>query len=739
MFDKILQRFGYVHSSKSSLPGVLSSGSADPFTIFRSSRKIDAGRSLEAYTGWVYASIRAIGLDVGMMKHTLFEIGSERDKEIFESDLLDILGSPNTYMTGFELKYSTIAHLEAVGNAYWFLEGVNGPSDKPIAIHLMHPAKVKVVVNRNVFPSKVEGFVYRLASNVYTFNPDQVIHLKYPDPNDPYEGIGTVQSGAQWIDADNYAQEFNRGFFKNGARIGGFLESESAYTPEQLEYLKQSFAAAHQGAGNAYKIMALPKGTKYTDAGQSAKEMDFNSSSVTMRDRILAIFRVTRTALGITDDVNRANAEATDYVFAKRTVKPCMEIITMYLNHFLVPRYSEKQYLSYDDPVPEDRAQRIDEMNKSLGGAPAITVNEAREEYFGMEPIDGGDAVMVPFSFSPLGSTAPKGTATGERATGIVNSKRPTRSRFAMLAAKRQSISTDVGKRMAEIAAGIFKKAAEIKEKVLKEGAGIAQLTDDQYEALYKAFFVRVTPYEKKFRGMVADFNEKQRATVSKNLPNVLKAFLLGDTKAIKKSDLFDIDEEMAAFVDLAKPLYYDLASKEGREAAALLGFDNVDILSPEVQKALDKAAELLAQSYNSTTADLLKAKLEEGIKAGYTQEELTNVISAVYDYSDEVRAEQVARTETFRIANYATQEAWKQSGVVQSQKWYTAADERVCPHCGPLHGKVVGIDEDFFKKGETVVGSDGSPLVVEYSDVGAPPLHVSCRCYIRPEQISIA
>ena len=49
-----------------------------------------------------------------------------------------------------------------------------------------------------------------------------------------------------------------------------------------------------------------------------------------------------------------------------------------------------------------------------------------------------------------------------------------------------------------------------------------------------------------------------------------------------------------------------------------------------------------------------------------------------------------------------------------------------------------ISIDSDFFKKGDTVVAADGSKMEVSFSDVNAPPLHVSCRCYIRPEEISL-
>ena len=42
--------------------------------------------------------------------------------------------------------------------------------------------------------------------------------------------------------------------------------------------------------------------------------------------------------------------------------------------------------------------------------------------------------------------------------------------------------------------------------------------------------------------------------------------------------------------------------------------------------------------------------------------------------------------------------------------RWETASDERVCPECGPLHGRIL-----------------------EPWDCPAPPLHVNCRCRRAP------
>ncbi len=726
--ERILERAGYVRQEKAAIPSVSSSSSVDPFTIWARTKKIDPAKALEVYTGWVYAAIRAIAMDISGMESRLFRRGKEADEELFEHEILDLLGAPNDYEIGLAIKYVTAAHLEACGNAYWYMEGVETDADRPIALHAMIPSKVKVIVNRDEFPTRIQKYRYTLGARTYEFKPEQVIHFKYPDPSDPFEGIGTVQSIAQWIDADNYATEFNRRFFLNGARIGGFLESESAYTPEQLEYLKSSFEAAFKGVENAYKVLALPKGTKYEEGGKTQKDMDFANLSTMMRDHIIAGFKVPRTALGITDDVNRANAEATDYVFAARTIKPIMKFLTSYLNEFLVPRYGEDLYLDFKDPVPEDRAAKVGELTKATGGAPWVSVNEARDQE-GLEPVEGGDAVMVPFNLTPLGAPAPTGAPAKSKQTFSI------KTRFAVNAARRREVSRTVAERTAKAVSDIFKKDAEIKKQGCKS---IVALTDDEYEAVWKAFAARVDPYEKKERDAVRHFNKKQRAEVIGNLPKITKTFVEAEVKAVRKDDLFDYEEDMAAFVDLTKPIAHELASKEGAEAAKLLGLGELDILTPAVRRALDRSVELLSDSYNSTTRDLLKSKLEQGLKEGLSQDELADLVNGVYDYSDEVRAETVARTETFRIANYATQEAWKQSGIVKSQKWYTAADERVCPYCAKMHGKVISIDEDFAKKGDTVTGEDGTKLEITYSDVGAPPLHASCRCFIRPENITL-
>lgn len=89
-------------------------------------------------------------------------------------------------------------------------------------------------------------------------------------------------------------------------------------------------------------------------------------------------------------------------------------------------------------------------------------------------------------------------------------------------------------------------------------------------------------------------------------------------------------------------------------------------------------------------------------------------------------RAETVARTELANAHNrgqYETVKAGIDSGAITrrvSKQFWTARDERVCPVCGPLHGEIIGFDDEF-------ESSKNGPAV----DSLTPPIHPRCRCTI--------
>lgn len=714
--DRFLARRGYL-SKKQFADYIATAGPVSNLNslLFGGNGSVDKKAAMEAYRGWVFACARVIGEEIAKTKFKLFKVGNKGDQEeLYDHELLDLLNKPNPFQIGWEFKFLMGVYLELVGRFYMYLGGVSSENEKPLGLYPLMPQNITVKKGK-VIEELIAGYEYSVNGKKAFYTPAQVVCIRYPNPNEHFDGMGVVEGIANWIDQDNYATEFNTNFFRNGARIGGYLETENYQSPEMLEYMTRAFEEAYAGAKNAYKTVAMPEGTKYTPSQQSQKEMDFVEGQRDTRDKILSGFRVPKTALGITEDVNRANAEATDYVFATRTIKPKLQLICEFLNVYLVPRFGENLVLGFEDPTPENREMEINEMNAAVAGQPILSVDEARERYFGYGKVKNGDQVMTDFTKTPLGGpiNEMKNAKPVKKSNVVGNQK-----------IKSEKPASKIAQSLAIEAAKIVAKTKE--ESVIKFAPN---MTVEQKEIVWKAFVGRVTPYERKLSNSIKQVNKDQKEEVIKKLP--------GATKAIDPKKLFDRDKYVATLIDLTEPIITDLYEKEGNAANEFIGAAEFSI-TPELKKAINRAISLMSESYNDTTLALLEKELNDGIENGEGISELTDRVNRVYGFSDEYRAERTAKTEVFRTANDAAHEAWKQTGVVKSIKWYTARDEMVCEFCGPMDGTVISIEKSFFDEGDTVSGSDGGTLDLSYDSVNNPPLHPNCRCEIMPEEISI-
>lgn len=727
ILDKTLNLIGLTRKG-ANLPLASGLSNDDPFTLWSRSRKTSIDKAMSTYNAWTYAAVRAISEELAKISFRLFQVNKDGvHEEIFDHELLDLLDGVNPFQTGYELRYLTGTHLELGGNSYWLLDGVEKDTDKPKAIFLLNPRYTNPVPAP--LPEFIKGYSYSVDGKSVTYKPSQILHLKYPDPNDPYQGVGTVQAILDWIESDSFATEVNLNYFKNGARLGGLLSSENAITDAQMKVLRASFENLYKGAGNAYRVAVLPKGVKYDEASSNPKDMDFANLQQVMRDKILAGFRVPKTILGGSEsETNRATAETANYIFAARTIKPKMEMIIQQLNEFLVPRYGDNLYLDFVDPVPEDRTQKVEEMKAAVANQPVMSVNEAREEYFGLEGIDNGENVMTDFSKVALGKPKPKSVNRSGRKNSTADKKPSTRG--AKNTKARKIMSEEIAKRVADSIEASKRQFDEVKTKAQLD---LMSLSHTEYGVLYKAFLTRVTKYENLMTEAIKEFHALQKKEVISNI----ERFFNEKGWKISSEYIFDEKKWVGAMIDLANPILTDLYEKEGVEAMQLLGSSNFR-LTPEVRKALDRAMELMSGKYNAYTLELLKDTIEEGLGEGASLPQMKDRISTIYEFSDADRAWKTARTETFRVANDSTKEAWKQTGVVKTIKWYTAVDGNVCGWCDGMNGKVISIEKNFYDNGDTHSKPNGDEMEITYGDVGAPPLHPQCRCYIRPEEISI-
>jgi HK97 family phage portal protein len=407
---------------------------------------------LRAYKSWVYTCVNAIAEEVANIDLRLMKWTSKGNIEIYDHIALDLLKNVNNFSTSSMLFLGTQSYLELSGNTYWYLPKGN-VTQKPAEIWLLDPTRMTVVRDST---EVISGYVYMNEKGAkIPVDVDEILHFKRFNPLDRYYGMGTVQAAAMAIDIDNYSAQWNKNFFYNSAVPSAVLETPEEITDEEYNRLKANWESKYQGLDNAHRLAILQGGMTYKPMNMTQKEMDFLEQRKFTRDEIMAMFRVPKTILGITDDVNRANAEASEYVFAKRVVQPRMQFLVDHLNEFYLPLFKvdpNTMWFEFDDPVPEN--VELDITYKGSGIRDGwLTPNEAREME-GLSPVENGDSVFMSALYTPLGQ------AIDETKTYDVKTKQFSPERMKAVNSRVRWLNNEIKRRTVKFST-IYKKVGE--------------------------------------------------------------------------------------------------------------------------------------------------------------------------------------------------------------------------------------------------------------------------------------
>jgi len=651
-------------------------------------RSLTPANLLNQNKNWVYACVNKIATAISGIELHLKKYNAKGDDvEVFDHAILKVLYKPNSLMTGRDFMYTIAGHLQLTGNAYILMNAPKNPTE----LFPLNPASIRA--NFNETRTAIISYTYTVGTKSFVYDPTLIVHLKKPNLKNPYFGAGVVEHIPEWIDIDSAALEFNRLFFKSGAAPSGILETD-ATDMKAMELAKAGFELKYAGAVNAHKTAVLGKGSKYTATSANPRDMEFSELDARFRDKILSAFGVPKSVLGIVDDVNRANAEASYYVFMMFTIDPEMKMLVAYINEWLLPVFTgtDSYYFDYDNIIPENDVLELQENQTSLGGQSWTTINEVRAKE-GLPPIENGNFVYGGFATIPIGSPIAQGEKNAD-STPVQKKKIFKSQRIEKSLKKDQTVDDIVAKiDLSKLAKSIRKESDEV---------------------LHKEFITRVSKFENGFVNAVKNFD--------KRLEQEVLASIEDGQKDYTAKDLFNVNQAQQLFVGFTSPILQELLKTEGQAQ-----MDRLDTTAPfnpmneELQKRVKKLLTFSAASYSDTTLKLLNAQLSEGVAAGESLPELTQRVSSVFGLTEQYRAERIARTTVFGTANAAARDAYKQSGVVKTVVWHTAEDELVCPECEPMDGKEIAVDATFM---------DG---------IEDPPLHPNCRCFTNAGEIEVS
>jgi len=337
--------------------------------------------------GWLFAVVSRIASTVAAVEWKLYRKARER-VEIEEHPALSLWKDASPFLTGHQFIESFQQHEELTGEA-WLLV-LRNALGLPVELMALRPDRVEPIPHPTEFLS---GYWYKIGDQRIRLEPDEIIPILMPNPMNPYRGAGPVQALLPELDAEHMSVLWSRAFFRNSARPGGIVEVDRTLSDPEFERMRAHWNAQHSGIANAHRVAFLERAT-WKEVSLTQRDMQYEQLRKLTRDNILGAFGVPLSVMGITESVNRANAEAGDVMFARWVIKPRLIRIRAALNERLLPMFGEGMEFDFVDPVPEDRTAALDEADRGYSRR-ILTRNEARRR-LGEPPVDGGDEFAEP-------------------------------------------------------------------------------------------------------------------------------------------------------------------------------------------------------------------------------------------------------------------------------------------------------------------------------------------------------
>lgn len=621
----------------------------------------DYKKSLYLYIAVSMIAKRAAGIPL-----ELYKIKNKAGdvEEVLSHPLLDLLYNPNDFNSQREFVELSITYYLLSGDCFWALER-NG--SKIVQIYTLRPDRVQIVLSSD--RKRVVAYEYR-DSNLTRFAPEDIVHTRNVDPENPLRGIGVITPASSRIATEIEAAKYQANFFKNQGRPDLAVISDGVVTKEKSDEARKTWKQIF-GSNKAGEVAFLGSNTKIQELNKTPKEMDFIQSQNFLRDDILAALRIPK-AMITSDDVNLANAQVAERLFLTEAVVPVFDTFIDSLNNRLVSQVDDSVFIDFTDPVPQDREMMLKEHTAGVGKW--ITQNEAREET-GRPLLEGHDE-LGPVAFN---NTAPQLLETAKqhlRKRPLLVKKLDAMEKMADLvistSPKREMNSVFPTKAMKESYAKAYNDRIDRKADVAKEAI------DEVFEAMQE----RVLATDLGVDGFM-DVQAEKRLAKQAMTPVMIKLYEEGGQAALDALFKKGVDTFWADAVLLS--------AIEGRVA-------------------------FFADSIVDTTFEVLKGKIVSGLANGDGPDKIASSLREYFTDMSSKRAKTIARTETGYALSKATNDAYNQSSVVTGKEWLTVGDGNVRPEHVENNGVIVA-------KGGTFPNGESYPA--HHS--------INCRCVLIP------
>lgn len=652
----------------------------------------------------------------------------------------DILTKPNCIQSSIEFWMLVIIDLMATGDAYIFMDKGELEADE-LADNRTPEGRLREVMNRTrkanvramyrlssglVRPQPSEqnnkilgGYQINTEAGIFNFDADEVLHIRLPNPCDPFYGLSPIIPVMKNLLIDKYSAEHMIRFYKQGARLGGVIKTGKKLTKDQLIRLERVFESNFTGKRNHHKTLILPEGMEYDTIEQNPGETSLIEFMQANKEPILAAYNMPPIKVGLLDGATYSNALIQDKTYYNDTIKPICRLIEEAINQqgVLLPKVRELKFTFSFDEIEALKEDQVAKSTSAKGMLDAgMSINEVREKVWKLGPVDGGDMIpaleknkapapnpMMQLNAHPTDVKAE--VANVQNDTAAISDIKPTDVTFETRVAELVAASIQSGIAPAVAVPQAISQA--MVEGFTPTPAAEKKTPVSPTTTTFTKEFL--TAYQKDTTGTGVDHLIEERLSETNAFFDRMEKFFIKKLKKNNKSlrtkagDVFD-EDDMTEFLGDEFERMYDADLKAMRHGyKQSIQSRPMTFPNERAQKILQENSAKKIKYITETTRKRINGIISDSFGE---QQAVGEIASRIRDVFPEIKAGRgmtIARTETLSAVslgqNLKAQEfraANPTEAAKMKKMWITAQDDRVRDSHVELDGVSVELDSKF-------------------------------------------
>lgn len=627
--------------------------------------------------------------------------------------LSKLAARPNRHQSGREFQALQTVYLNISGNAYTLLE--RDGRGNIVAMWPVRPDRVTIVPAAG----SIMGYYYvpegRAAKDGVPVLPDDMMHVKLPNPGDPLDGLGyglsPLSAAARSADVDNMVTDFLNKFFKSGTMINTYITYNVPMDPDVMADVRERFQEIYGGYESWVKPGVFDNAGQVSRFGMTFDEMGFDKLDERNESRVLGPLGVPPVLIGSRIGMlhsSYANYEEARRAFWEDTMVPETELhADEYLYHL---RTDDGGFVAFDYAGVPALRRNIPELVQAWRGLVEMGIPKreaARIVDLPLGELPDGDVVYMPLNMLPVtrADTQPPD------------------------AADMPDAQDDAGKLLPPLA-------------TRKDDANAARKA-----AQYKAVDRIAVSWEARFATAAREAFEIDRREALALLTQAKNAAYTGK----KMVDWGSYSEDVTVYLDGSEnwqdafsPMFQGVMTAQMNQWAEILGQPPLAVQNLYAGEWFSRYTMVFAQEVSDTTkrdiARLAAQAQAEGWSIPTMQKRLELLFRQymdgdvpaedfewLQDRMPAYRRELIARDQTLRASNAGTHELFKEWGI-QQQEWLTAMDGRQRDSHAAMNGQTVPVGQPFTlpSGAQLMYPGDGS-MGASLADI------IQCRCVAIP------